>query len=50
MNMETSMGDTDKLKKMILENPDLPLCIFAGKESYSGEYCYNLAKVSKQIL
>lgn len=42
----TSLDDTFELRKTILENPDLPLVIFAGEESYCGEYSYNLAEIS----
>jgi hypothetical protein len=42
----TSLDDTNELRKTILENPDLPLVIFAGEESWSGEYSYNLVEVS----
>lgn len=36
-----SLNDTTDLKQLILNNPDLPLLIFAGEESWQGEYCYN---------
>lgn len=36
-----SLRDTTKLKELILENPDLPLLIFAGEDAWQGEYCYN---------
>lgn len=42
----TSLDDTYELRKTILDNPDLPLVIFAGEESYCGEYSYNLAEIS----
>jgi hypothetical protein len=42
----TSLDDTCELRKTLLENPDLPLVIFAGEESYCGEYPYNLAEVT----
>ena len=42
----TSLDNTEKLRKIILENPDLPLVIFVGEEGWSGEYSYNLAEVS----
>lgn len=42
----TSLDNTIELRKLLLENPDLPLVIFAGEESYCGEYSYNLAVVS----
>lgn len=46
MNTETKgycSGDTEELKKYILENPELPLMIFCGEGAYSGEYYYNIA-------
>ncbi len=33
--MCTTVHNTEKLKKMILENPDLPLVVFAGEEASS---------------
>lgn len=38
---DLSLNDTSNLRKLILENPDLPLLIFAGEESWIGEWCYN---------
>ncbi|MGE9943046.1 hypothetical protein ACQRBH_15940 [Bariatricus sp. SGI.161] len=43
----TSLDDTHGLRKLILDNPDLPLVIFAGEESWNGEYSYNLALIEK---
>jgi hypothetical protein len=37
-----SLKDTTALRELILENPDLPLIIFAGEDAWQGEYCYNL--------
>ena len=42
-----SMNSTAELKKMILDNPELQLLIFAGEEAYTGEYGYNQANVWK---
>lgn len=39
----TSLDNTNELKKLIVENPDLPLLIFVGEEGYCGEYAYNAA-------
>ena len=36
-----SLNDTTELRKLIIENPDLPLLIFAGEEAWQGEYHYN---------
>ena len=38
-----SLNDTTVLRKLILENPDLPLLIFCGEDSCSGEYPYEQA-------
>ena len=38
---ELSLNDTTELRKLIIENPDLPLLIFAGEEAWQGEYSYN---------
>lgn len=32
--------DTTELRKLIAENPDLPIVVIAGEESYSGEWGY----------
>ena len=42
-----SLNDTSNLRKLILENPDLPLLIFAGEESWCGEWAYNQVDASK---
>lgn len=42
-----SLDDTEALRKLILDNPDLPLIIFCGEESYAGEYSYNIAEINK---
>lgn len=35
-----SLEDCIELKKLIIENPELPLLIFCGEESWNGEYAY----------
>ena len=40
---ECSLKDTANLRKLILENPELPVLIFVGEEAYQGEYSYNQA-------
>lgn len=35
-----SLEDTTTLRNLILENPNLPLLVFAGEEAWSGEYAY----------
>lgn len=42
-----SLNDTSNLRQLILDNPDLPLLIFAGEESWQGEWCYNQVDASK---
>lgn len=34
----TTIHSTEVLRRMILENPDLPLLVFAGEEANSGDY------------
>lgn len=31
---------TDELRRLILENPDLPIVILAGEEANGGDYCW----------
>lgn len=35
-----SMQTGEELKKLIVDNPELPLLIFVGEEAYNDEYCY----------
>lgn len=42
----TSLKDTSELRKLILENPDLPLLIFANEDVNNGDYSYTLADVN----
>lgn len=44
--IELSLNDTTELRKLIIENPDLPLLIFAGEEAWQGEYSYNQTDAS----
>ena len=39
-SLDCSINNTTELRKLILENPDLPLLIFASEEAWSGEYPY----------
>ena len=32
--------ETEKLRKLIIDNPDCPLLIFAGEEANGGDYSY----------
>lgn len=38
--LPVSLEDTTGLRELIIENPDLPLLIFCGPETNSGEYPY----------
>lgn len=45
--LPVSLQDTSNLRQLILDNPDLPLIIFCGDESWDGEHAYNSASASK---
>lgn len=36
--LPVSLEDTTELRKLIIENPNLPLLIFCGEEANSGNY------------
>lgn len=40
------MNDTTELRNLIIENPDLPLLIFCGEESWHDEWAYESAEVN----
>ena len=40
------MNDTTELRNLIIENPDLPLVVFCGEESWHDEWCYEQAEVN----
>lgn len=42
----TSLENTNKLKELIVNNPQLPLLIFVGEEAYTGEFPLNMAEVN----
>lgn len=44
--LECSLSDTTELKKLILENQDLPLLIFCGEYCNNGYYGYMQADVN----
>lgn len=44
---DCSLPDTTILRDLILSNPELPVLIFCGEESYTGDYNYNQADASK---
>lgn len=45
--LNCSLNDTTVLRNLILENPELPVLIFCGEESWSGDYGYTQAHASK---
>ncbi len=44
--LNCSLNDTTELRKLIIENPDLPLLIFCGEDSWHDEYPYEHADAS----
>lgn len=44
--LPVSLEDTTELRKLIIENPNLPLLIFCGEESWDGEHPYSSAFAS----
>lgn len=42
-----SLNDTTELRNLILENPDLPLLIFAGEDAWSDNYPYEQTNASR---
>lgn len=45
-SLNCSLNDTTELRKLILKNPDLPLLIFCGEDSWHDEYPYEQAEAS----
>ena len=45
--LNCSLNDTTELRKLIIENPDLPLLIFCGEDSWRDEYTYERADVRR---
>lgn len=43
--LNCSLNNTTELRKLIIENPDLPLLIFCGEDSWRDEYPYEQADV-----
>ena len=39
-NLPCSLDDTTELRKLIVENPDLPLVVFCSEECNSGNWSY----------
>lgn len=46
-SLNCSLNDTTELRNLILENPELPLLIFCGEDSWHDEYPYEQADVGK---
>ena len=44
-SLNCSLNDTTELRNLILENPDLPLLVFCGEESWHDEWSYESAEV-----
>lgn len=42
--LNCTLNDTATLRKLIMENPGLPLLIFCGEEAWSGEFPYEQAE------
>lgn len=45
--LNCSLNDTTELRNLIIENPDLPLLIFCGEDTWHDEYPYEQADVGK---
>lgn len=45
LKAECTLRDVIELKKLILENPDLPLLVFCGEEAWTGDYAYSQVDV-----
>lgn len=43
---DLSLNDTNQLKKLIIENPKLPLLIFCGENSWGQDFAYTQADVN----
>ena len=44
--LPVSLQDTSNLRQLILENPDLPLTVFCGEDSWHDWYPYEKANVN----
>ena len=40
--IDVSLKGTKELRQLIIDNPDLPLVIFAGEESWHDQYSYEM--------
>lgn len=43
-NLPVSLEDTTELRKLIIYNPDLPLIVFCGDDSWHDWYPYEKSK------
>lgn len=43
-----SLNDATKLRNLIIENPELPLLIFCGEDSWRDEFPYEQANVNRE--
>ena len=41
-----SLNDTTELRKLIIENPELPLLVFCGEDSWTDQWSYEQAQVN----
>lgn len=46
-NNDYSLEDTKFLRELILDNPELPLLIFCGEDSWNGEHPYQQGDASR---
>lgn len=44
--LPVSLEDTTELRKLIVENPDLPLIVFCGENSWHNWYPYEKVNVN----
>lgn len=48
--LNCSLNDTTGLRNLIIENPDLPLLIFCGEDSWHDEYPYEQAEAGEAVI
>lgn len=41
-----TLADNSELRKLIIDNPTMPLLIFCGEESWNETYCYEKANLN----
>lgn len=49
-NLPCSLDDTAELRKLILENPDTPLVVFAGEDAWHDKHCYEWCEYVRPYL